>query len=438
MLLVGLAGIVAFIDPIVIEYRPRLELTVAVLAAGLGALAFGYTRNRPAARWAGTAILWAGIIAGILSQIAALGTAPGAVWGPRGMLLLVAVLGWMLFLDLPAWIWRGALAAALPTLAVCAWLWNTAPPVLLSANNFWVAVNSQGTVYGADIERGLIWVFAPDGHVRGKIWPAYAPKAGTPGPGHGIQPAGINQMMLVNLTPGPNLPPVPPEFFLCGLATDLQDRLYVVDLAQSRLLQLDAEGRLVSTWPLPDSYLPASTCVATDATRVYLADRRGFNTLNDQAGTQQAQRPLEDGPRGMTTLPGDRLAILGQKSIEIRQVPEGTVVQTLALPGVEGSIQTPYQSIAGTPGGDLLISHIAQDQDVIELLRYRSDGTPLGPLGQKGGLPGQFSGLGGIAVDRAGRIYVTDFAQRLIQRFSPDGQIEAVWSARQDEIGETE
>ena len=39
----------------------------------------------------------------------------------------------------------------------------------------------------------------------------------------------------------------------------------------------------------------------------------------------------------------------------------------------------------------------------------------------------------GLAEDRQGRIYAVDYAYRVIERFRPDGQIDAVWSVPVDQ-----
>jgi sugar lactone lactonase YvrE len=50
-------------------------------------------------------------------------------------------------------------------------------------------------------------------------------------------------------------------------------------------------------------------------------------------------------------------------------------------------------------------------------------------VGEPGVWPGQFQGLGGLAQDAQGRIYVADWLSRVIQRFTPDGEIDALWWA---------
>jgi hypothetical protein len=44
----------------------------------------------------------------------------------------------------------------------------------------------------------------------------------------------------------------------------------------------------------------------------------------------------------------------------------------------------------------------------------------------------------GLAEDAQSRLYISDAAYRVIQRFSPSYQVEAVWSGPEEEGAETE
>ena len=50
-------------------------------------------------------------------------------------------------------------------------------------------------------------------------------------------------------------------------------------------------------------------------------------------------------------------------------------------------------------------------------------------IGGQGYWPGQFKAMGGMALDQEGRIYVSDWQHRVIERFTPDGKINSVWWA---------
>ena len=56
-------------------------------------------------------------------------------------------------------------------------------------------------------------------------------------------------------------------------------------------------------------------------------------------------------------------------------------------------------------------------------------GKVLNTFGDSGPWPGQFGDIGGLSQDAQGRIYVADRQQRVIQRFTPDGKIDAIWWA---------
>ena len=104
----------------------------------------------------------------------------------------------------------------------------------------------------------------------------------------------------------------------------------------------------------------------------------------------------------------------------------------MALPAPTGDLQVPYQAIGVRANGEVLITDLGTSQ----IRRYTLQGQALPSLGAPGGWPGQFAGLGGLAADPQGHIYATDTAYRVIQRFGPDGQVNAVWLAPEDEAGE--
>ena len=70
-------------------------------------------------------------------------------------------------------------------------------------------------------------------------------------------------------------------------------------------------------------------------------------------------------------------------------------------------------------------------------------GAPLGTPGDwpghvagAGGWPGELASPAGLTEDAAGRVYVSDILYRVIQRFAPDGRVDAVWSAPEDEAAD--
>jgi hypothetical protein len=428
LFLAGLAILFALIDPIVLGVQPQPLISLGLVAGGLALLGWGLVRGGRAATWAGALVLWGSIVAGVATQIAPLATAPGVLWGPRGLLLVVALLGWLVFLGLPGWLWRGVLAAAIPTLAALALVWSSAPPRALSAALYWVAVDSHGTVYANDNDSGVVWVFDSTGGVRGTLWPRLAPAPGTPGPG--IQPAATDLRLITAARPSPT-PGGPQlnEFLFCGMAVDAADHLYLADTEMARRLQVDREGPNLATRPKPDAYIPARGCLAADDKHLYLSDRRSIIYAYNMAGHVEAKWELSQVSQGITVAPDGRLLALHEETIEFLEFPSGASGKGIPLPPPSGALEVPYQAVLARANGEVLVTDLNTNQ----IRRFGPAGAVLPPLGASGGMPGNFAGLAGLAEDRQGRVYAVDYLYRVIERFGPDGQVDAVWSVPVDQ-----
>jgi sugar lactone lactonase YvrE len=135
------------------------------------------------------------------------------------------------------------------------------------------------------------------------------------------------------------------------------------------------------------------------------------------------------------------LALL-PRSVRALQYPTGNIVREWALPKPTTGRATPYQALTTTSNGELLVTDLNQNQ----VRRFAVDGKELQPLGRSGDWPGQFLGAGGLpgdlaepsalAEDRQHRIYVSDSAYRVVQRFRPDGRVDAVIAVPEDEATE--
>src|SRR5690349_11564153 len=428
--LIALAVLLAISNPIVVNLQPRFDLTLLVPAAGLILAALGARRAWPLLTWTGAAVLWLSIAACITTQSTAIGTAPGLVWGERGILLVGAGLIWFLLLGLPGWVQRAALGAALPTLLIFAVLWITAPNIVRTAGFYWLAADARGALYASDIDNGSIWVFDWNGNVSGQIWPRRA-APGSPGPG--IQPAGLGTeftQQIAQATPK-NLP-LDRTFHTCGMAVDPENYLYVLDTGLARIQQFDTSGHLRATWPLPQSYINAPGCLAADGTHLYVADNHGLILVYDHAGAQQTEWKLRSPSRDLAVGWDGRLYILHDTSVEVLEIANGQHLLDWDLPPGIGTV--PYDMILARRNGEILINNNLTAQ----VLRYRSTGEALPALGQPGTAPGQFGVPAGLAEDAQSRLYISDAAYRVIQRFSPTYQVEAVWSVPEEEGAETE
>ncbi len=442
--LAGLAAILAFIDPVVINLQAQLSLSLAGVALGIGLGWWGGRQGRPALAGGGGVVLWAVIAAGILTQPAPIYALPGTTLAPRLALVGVALVGWLLLSDLPGWVRRAVPAAALPSALLIGWMWISVPSLARDAGFYRLAVDSHGNVYATDADVGTIWVFAPDGSVRGKLWPR---RVGTPlTPGPGVQPAQIRRQLLplrVGPTPTPG-GPSEPEFPTCGMVIDGQDRLYIVDILLRQMLRFSAGGQLDRAWPLVDTYQAASDCLALDSNRLYVADNSGNHVyIFDYDGRLQGTWTLPTRAWGISATPTGELAILYTDHVELRRFPEVTAVRQWNLPPTTTPLEVPYQTIFVRRNGEIIVSNIMTGTGTgSRLLRYSPNGDPLSPISipagppTSAGDPPTAAGPAGIAEDAQGRLYVADFNLRIIHRFNPDGQRDAIWKAVQDEEGD--
>ena len=435
--LAGLAVILAVIDPLVIDLQPQPALSLAGVALGIALGWWGNRVGRIAVATVGAGVLWAGIAGGILTQPAPIYALPGTVFAPRLGLVSVALLGWLLLCNLPGWLRRAVLAAALPTALIIGWSWISVPKLARDASFYRLAVDSHGQVYASDADVGTIWVFAPDGSVRGKLWPR---RVGTPlTPGPGVQPAHTRRELLplrVGPTPTPG-GPTEPEFPTCGMVIDGQDQLYIVDILLRQVLRFNAAGQLDLAWPLADSYQPSSDCLALDATHLYVADNNGNHiAIFDLEGRPQGDWKLPTRAWGISATPDGELAILYTDHVEIRRFPQAQVVRQWSLPPAGTPLEVPYQTIFVRRNGEVVVSNILTNAGIgSQLLRYRPNGDPLPTIPIPPG-PDSAGGPAGIAEDAQGRLYVADFNLRIIHRFTPDGRRDAIWKVVQDEESE--
>jgi hypothetical protein len=126
------------------------------------------------------------------------------------------------------------------------------------------------------------------------------------------------------------------------------------------------------------------------------------------------------------------LYVLHERNITVHKTPDGTVIRQIDLPTVKEGLAAPYGAVLVRSNGEILVTDLNKDQ----VLRFGADGRALSPLGVHGdwpgqfagpgGMPGEFAGVGALAQDAAGRIYVSDSLYRLVERFAPQGEIDAI------------
>lgn len=435
------AALAAALQPVVIALQPRPDLAWAAWAVGGVILTAGLFLKKALLKWIGALLLWGATIADLATQVAPFATPFAAVWGLRGLWLMLGLLLWALIARPTLWLLRAVGAVGAVTLAGLVAMIYTSPPVERTAIFDWLALDSQGTLYAAEADRGVIWVLDSNGN-RSQLWPRRA-VVGQPGPG--FQPAGfgveLSSQAILPALGASRLPDT--NFLFCGLAVDTQDRLYVVDPDVPEVRQFTRDGLLRTAWPLPNSYDPSLGCAAADDQRVYIADQAVIYVFN-QDGQKLAEWKQAQPPNGLAVGLPNRLLVLYEQSIAALQVPDGRQVEEWPLPAHSGGPATPYRAIAARANGEVLLADL--NRNVVR--RFGADHRELTPLGKEGEWPGQFAGPGGwpgefavlglraLAVDRGQNVFVSDGEYRTIQRFRPDGQVDFVIAVPELESGE--
>ena len=437
------ATLLAFIDPVTIQFEPRP--VESLVAAGVGSLLvlFATARRMRVLLYAGVAFLFALILVCVITQPSALNVPVVSIWPLRMLLVMLVGFPWALLMHPGPLLRRTLLGVAGPTvIAVLLWggpatvahtLGARVPVAARNFAPFWMAVGGQGPLYATDARGGMVWVFDPSGTPRGTLRPAYAPAIPTPGPG--ILPTGIDEEIglagmgvVPTRTPRPGMEGMglnPSYFEFCGLASDASDNLYTIDIIGSdgyKLLRFDREGNITARWPLAKDYAPSDYCVTSDRDHLYLSSSNHKTYVLDYEGNFQKEIDLGFQPYGVARAGDGRLIVVAPNMLAHVDVASSEVT-TVTLKPTTGVLMMPVQPL---PNGDVLVTnHITS-----EIVRVRGDtGEIVGTIGGPGSAPGQFAEIGSIAVDQAGHVFVSDWRHRVIQKFSASGKLEAVWWA---------
>ena len=443
--LTGAALILAWIDPIYLHFRAYHVETLVAIGVELALVWFAALRRDMRLLYVGAGLVFVTIAVQATTQPSPLSIPVLAIWPLRIVLVILVVGSWAFLMRPPSWLGRAVGAFLVSTVAaVLFWGgpatgaalfgWNIPLPVV-NFSPYWLAVDSHNTIYASDGYAGVIWVFDEGGTPKGTIRPARAPQPPTPGPG--ILPVGIEEeLRLANVSLLPSPTPlagvsslgIPGAFDFCGLAVDRNDNLYTVDTLDPtgyKMLRFDREGNIMARWDTPEGYGPTRGCVAVDSERIYLASRFGKIYVYDYDGNLQREVKVSYQPFGVYPDGKGNLLSLGPNVFN-RIDPGSGSVMTHTLPLPEQGLQIPYQAMLVTREGDLLVSDLGNNR--VFKINPQLDAIT-GKIGEPGVWPGEFQGLGGLAQDAQGRIYVADWQSRVIQRFTPDGEIDALWWA---------
>ncbi len=428
------AGVLCVMMPPLVAFEPQRVAGIVLVVIGTTAALWRDTRPRVRAvtHLLGAIVLWATILWCAASQIISLSEPITLILARRILPILLFVGLWAYFWLPRAWQQRAAVAVIVPCVVVFVFAGWIDVPNVLYFQPFYLAVDSHQTLYATDKDASVIRVFGPDGSLRAKLWPGLASRQGPPGPG--FSPTGpYGDPDRLGLSPIKSInskvaiwTPQRDPFLFCGIAVDAYDHLYVPDSRHGNMLRFGDDGHLQARWPLPVDYQASPGCIAIGQDRIFLADQRGAVLTLTPDGQTLARWQLPD-PIGDITISPDGLTIYALSSTRVYAIDVRTSkTSSWGLATVSGGI-------AALSSGRVVVgNHYSTLLDI-----YCADGRVCDKIGGFGDWPGQFNQIGGLTTDRAGRLYVADYGNRVVQCFTPAGHISALyWSVEDDEAGE--
>jgi DNA-binding beta-propeller fold protein YncE len=178
-----------------------------------------------------------------------------------------------------------------------------------------------------------------------------------------------------------------------GVATDSQDRVYVVDREpHPAIVVFDREGHFLSAWGQPVLSLPHEIWISPDD-RLYIAD-------------------------------------CGNHTVRVF-TPDGELLQTLGTSGQAGAFGQPFNMptrAVVSPSGEMYVSDGYRQYHIH---RFSSAGTLLQTWGGQGSEAGEFTLPHNIFVAPDGRVVVADReSNNRMQVFTADGKFLSQWLGR--------
>jgi streptogramin lyase len=440
--------ILAYINPAYLGFKARPVETYVAVILSIAIVMWGLYKERAAYVLVGSGLLLLLVALCLSTQPSQLGISSSSVWPLRVSLFLLVASSWAFLTRPPIWARRALVALAVPTVLVVICAGGPAlraavanmvtpngangfvpPPPAYNFSPYWLAVDSQGTLYASAASGGFIQVFDASGVPLGTIRPAIAPDAGEAG--MGILPVSFPTPTPI---PTPGIGGVRPTFAppmpFCGLAIDPNDNLYIVDPYNNQILRFGKDGKITRRLPLPEKFAGARGCLATDAEHIFVSSGFGSVFIMDYEGHIEKEVKLDYQPFGVAPDGKGDLLVLGPN--ELSRINIATGAKEVAPPPPRANDnRVRYQTIIVSKEGDILGVDLANSR-VVRI--DPQSGDLLGSIGTPGSLqggywPGQFQSLGGIAQDNQGRIYVADWQLGVIQRFTPQGDLEAmIWA----------
>ena len=192
-----------------------------------------------------------------------------------------------------------------------------------------------------------------------------------------------------------------------GVATDSQDRVYVLNRGEHPVIVFNQDGSFMRAWGEGEISRAHGITIGPDDA-VYISDDWGHCV-------------------GKFTTDGKRLMTLGmrdQGSDTGVEMFSGRDPDYRSIKQVAGPFNGPTNAALAADGG----LYVSDGYGNARVHRFGADGKLMFSWGEPGDGPGQFQVVHGIAVDRTGRVIVADRENSRLQFFAPDGQFVEQWT----------
>ena len=201
------------------------------------------------------------------------------------------------------------------------------------------------------------------------------------------------------------------ESFLdvCGLATDSQDRVYILNRSPHPIMVFDREGSLLNSWGEGLFKRAHGSCIGSDGS-IYCTD---------------------DGHHSVSkfTPEGELLLTLGNKDqpsdTGFVHTPGLTMTACLHTIKRGGPPFNRPTGVALSSSGEI---YIADGYGNARVHKFTPDGTLLLSWGEPGTAPGQFTLPHSIWVDKQDNVWVVDRENNRIQIFNTQGKFLSEWT----------
>ena len=189
---------------------------------------------------------------------------------------------------------------------------------------------------------------------------------------------------------------------VAGVATDSHDRVFVFSRGPRPLMVYEPDGTFVAEWDASMFVRPHGITVGPDDC-VYCTDDMGHTV----------RKFSPDGKLLFTLGTHGQPSDTGATSIDFR---------TIKYAGPPFHYPT---NLAVAPNGNL---YVTDGYGNARVHVFAPDGTRLFSWGEPGTGPGQFHVPHGIAIDRAGTVFVADRENSRVQLFTPKGEFVSEWT----------